>query len=68
VTSDSTAKALYVQIQPVNTEVARTVEAIPGELHVDYRADGEIIGAEFLGVLIPPGIRWVVTRADQRDG
>ena len=64
VNSDPDANAVYLTI--TNKPVARTVEAIPGEVNIDYDTDGTIVGAEFLEVLVPPGGRWLVTRADIR--
>jgi uncharacterized protein YuzE len=61
-TFDPEAHAAYVQLAPVATKVARTVEAIPGQVNVDYDADGGIIGAEFLGVFLEPGGQWLITR------
>lgn len=61
-TFDPEAHAAYVQLAPVATKVARTVEAIPGEVNVDYDSSGGIVGAEFLGVFLEPGGQWLITR------
>lgn len=61
-TFDPEANAAYVQIAPVATKVARTVEAIPGQVNVDYDSSGGIVGAEFLGVFLEPGGQWLITR------